>query len=165
MHFSYFNVTKQNQQAVVSWRAEGPSSTNYFLQRSGDAIQWSTIDSVGARESGSYHLTDARPGEGINYYRICAVTADGQKQMSEIKKLSFDSGNELVILYPNPASGYFFVNAKDVQSITLFDAAGNKIRERKCGNNKILIDDLPAGFYCVSIQTAKRLCWQKLVKR
>lgn len=165
VHFSCFSVKSQNRQAAISWNDEELASKEYTVQRSANAVQWFDIDSVSANRTGRYSIVDHRPIEGINYYRICAVSRDGEKHMSEIRKLDFSSEKKLVIIYPNPASDYFFTDAKDVRSITLYDAAGNRIKEVKCDNSKILIGDLPGGFYSVCIRTGEKLFWQKLLKK
>ena len=77
--------------------------------------------------------------------------------------------NELVntdnIVYPNPTTDVFYVNAPYTDDVLrIFDAAGKEVEYRKEANNGISIGHLPKGIYHISITTGEEKKWSKIVR-
>lgn len=60
---------------------------------------------IGGGNAASYTLTDFNPAKGINYYRIKAISKNGNITYSNIVKLDLFEKNNSVSVFPNPANG------------------------------------------------------------
>ncbi|HMR91879.1 MAG TPA: integrin alpha [Chitinophagaceae bacterium] len=80
-----FTGRLQHEQALLAWKVAEERGVNYYeLERSNDNREYRPIAMLFARnETGSsYTYTDAKPGNGINYYRLKIVDNDGRVEYS-----------------------------------------------------------------------------------
>ena len=89
----------------VDWKIDNEvNMQQYFVERSEDGINFSTIGSVAATSIKNYSKNDEQPFAGINYYRIKAVSVDGSITYSVIVKvLPIDKPGNISV-YPNPVT-------------------------------------------------------------
>lgn len=62
------------------------------------------------------------------------------------------------VLFPNPSAGVFHVNdLKQAESITVYDARGNKVTSPVMNGNQLDLSFLPGGIYEVIVNTGKNI--------
>jgi hypothetical protein len=175
-----FQAVQKNGEVRLQWSTAREHNSDYFVvERSSDARNFTEIGRVtAAGESKTiteYEFSDARPNQGIAYYRLNQVDQDGQAVYSKIvscdAKISPD--NQVFTLYPNPSTGQNifllsdFVGKAQIQvfnhfgklmSIQQVNATGSPIALQQTG-------DLPQGVYIVKLSTPGKEYQQKLVIR
>ena len=68
-------------------------------------------------------------------------------------------------LYPNPTTGYITVEGlENMVRSTIYNIQGQKIKE-KIENNKINLENVPAGMYLLKIETEKGIVTKKIIKK
>lgn len=166
---------------VLGW--ETPSDNNqplYEVERSIDGVTYTRIGDVRWDQASAPHMysyIDNSPLlEQDLYYRIHAVTQNGESQLSNIAtvRLSAESNNWLNI-YPNPLSegqqlnvDAFLLDNSEV-TIQMFDAVGRQIlidkKEMVAGLGRATIEtgDLSAGTYMVRVSTNNQVQVRKIV--
>ena len=165
---TYFNATRSNDKAVLSWAtSQEQNSRSFIIERSTDGQTFNSIGSVAAAGNSTstinYSFTDAAPRPGVNYYRLQQVDIDGQQNYSKTVSVQF-AETELTSIAPNPASAVLRYTVYSLQrtqaTITIYSAAGVKMLTSnialQAGNNSLSADihQLPAGVYTLQIQNA-----------
>jgi hypothetical protein len=78
----------------------------YQIERSTDALQYSTIGRLSARGNTSgqtaYEYADVQPLLGKSFYRVKAVDINGRSTYSAIVKMQFGRVDNTLTIYPNP---------------------------------------------------------------
>ncbi|MBO9635220.1 MAG: hypothetical protein J7578_19070 [Chitinophagaceae bacterium] len=160
--FSLFNVTCNNNAAVISWQTAMEINTDHFnVQRSVNGADWITINTLkAAGQSNSllnYSYTDPAPASsGKVFYRIQSVDIDGSKNYTAVRVSTCSS--ELVWqVWPNPVHQLAYISLKAdgvyKASIRLFDNKGSVVAQwqkgLQRGVNQFPLDlqRLPAGTY------------------
>lgn len=149
-----FHAEKSNNSSLLKWIVENEINVSrYEIERSLDGRDFLTIGSVeatGLPNRQTYTFYDHQPNNGINYYRLKNVDADGSFQYSNIAVLYFDQ-SEYVAIYPNPASEYLIISKEAVQPATfiLFDSEGRIVLKQVLTSTTTSIDvsKLPGGIY------------------
>ncbi len=95
-----------NKATSVTWTTAQEINNNYFeVERSSDAITWSSLSKVNASGNSSvqknYQITDALSGAA--FYRLKQVDIDGKISYSSIVKTTCEGRGLFVNLYPVPA--------------------------------------------------------------
>ncbi len=83
------NARLVNQKVLVEWKTLTEINSSHFIvEKSTDGQSFSNIGTVTAagysNDEKQYQLTDALPGNGINYYRLKMIDRDGQSIYSNI---------------------------------------------------------------------------------
>ena len=133
----YFNVTKRNRSAELSWATASESNNAGFsIERSNDATAWATIGFEKSKAANGnsnqlleYSFTDAAPGEGINYYRFKQTDIDGNFKYSPVKAVTFaGAGLPAIKIYPNPVQDKLYIEGLAGKShIAIKNVAGKQI--------------------------------------
>jgi uncharacterized protein (TIGR02145 family) len=77
-----------------------------------------------------------------------------------------ESVQKLWEIFPNPANTIlFFRNLPDNASVTIYDAQGNVLINRRITNNQVDISSLDNGIYIINIKADKNTMTQKLLKQ
>lgn len=89
----------------LDWTTGSEQNSDYFaIERSPDGISWSEIKRIKAVGTSAvntdYHVTDATPGSGAQYYRLRQVDRDGRKDYSIIRKVTTPCDNFTIKVYP-----------------------------------------------------------------
>jgi hypothetical protein len=126
--------------------------TRYEIQRSSNALEFSTVGSVPAKGSGTlrtnYTFNDVLPLHGNNFYRLKAVDADGKFSYSNIVLVNMNGDNIATTVYPNPAKDILHVQTTANTSFSLIDQSGKVLFSTKIdGIGIINVSNLSAGIY------------------
>jgi len=71
-----------------------------------------------------------------------------------------------VKVFPNPASGVFYIEAKEaVEKISVFNSRGELVLEQRGSTGEVDISDQPAGLYFLQLKTGQKIVTKKILKR
>ncbi|MGN6292530.1 MAG: T9SS type A sorting domain-containing protein [Chitinophagaceae bacterium] len=162
LEFSRFNVSCENNAAVINWQTATEINTDHFnVQRSLNGTDWMTIATLNAAGQSSsllnYSYTDPVPASSDRiFYRIQSVDIDGSKSYTPVRLSTCGSGI-LWQVWPNPVHQLAYISLKldgtYKASVRLFDNKGAMVRQWQKGlvrgNNQFSVDmqGLPAGTY------------------
>jgi hypothetical protein len=131
--FTNIGLSKLNNSVSVSWGiATEINANNYFVEKSTDAINFSSIGTVAAKNLGKYSFTDASPASGTNYYRIKEVDFSGEYQYSKIATINLTETHTSLNIVDNPVTNGRLVlqmnnYTQGSYTINIFTAAGQKV--------------------------------------
>ncbi|MEO6127725.1 MAG: hypothetical protein ABIP30_05240, partial [Ferruginibacter sp.] len=108
---------------TVNWKVENEINiVNYSIERSADGVTFTNIGTTLPANSngntGTYDYGDANPLSTANYYRIKALSKDGQVQYSNVVKVNPLTIPGTITVYPNP------VLNKEVNMLFVNEPAG-----------------------------------------
>jgi len=138
MKFGNVKLSSQNTGLQVDWTSLAELNVDHYeIERSTDGQQFISIGQVKATGNNSaeknYSWLDVTPINGISFYRIKAVDADGKFNYSNTIKINPDPSNKAAIaIYPNPVQGNHIaietgnMNAGNYQYL-IFDINGRKV--------------------------------------
>jgi hypothetical protein len=99
-----FTAVPQGNQVNLQWKvSEQINVATHEVEASIDGRTFASIATVASNgnQGATYDAVHTTPVVGINYYRIKTVEKDGTISYSEIRKVTFGKGGD-VIIYPNP---------------------------------------------------------------
>lgn len=107
-----FTAVKNNYTADITFSTETELSLRHFeIERSNDGYVFTKLKAVEAKgESSIYNYTDTRPMDGINYYRIKLLFADGSVAYSYVQAVQMKQVKKTLV-FPNPANGTLYFTA------------------------------------------------------
>ncbi len=117
--FNYLKGTKQGSNHLLNWKVTCNSSPRVTLvlersiSTSSGFTAINTVDASAARCATPFNYTDASPLQGMNYYRLKMIDADGKVTYSNvIAILNATKGFEVINIAPNPvtSNGTFKLN-------------------------------------------------------
>ncbi len=163
---NYFTGTKQAGNHLLNWKVNciGTPRVTMILERSADSRNFSEINSItadAARCNQPFDYTDADPLNGMNYYRLKMIDADGKTGYSSIVALlNAAKGFDIISIAPNPVThGNFKLQVASAENskmeIVIFDMQGRLVNRQSvaviAGSNSIPIhiENLSAGTYTV----------------
>lgn len=170
-----FKAIKETNNSLLSWATTPNLHFDHFeIERSADGKVWPTIATVianddntiennGSTVNDQYSYNDNLPFEGINYYRIKAVSTNGIWLYSDVKELQYSSNGQWKIsMYPNPATSGSIVNIQSnepLQTIRVFDINGRLalVKNVSAGDSEgnasyaLNISSIPEGMYLVQM--------------
>lgn len=150
----HFNGNRTVNGAALSWTvADEQNVKGYEVQRSADAINYTTIGFVKAGQS-SYSFMDRLPVKGNNYYRLRVVDADGKSSLSKVVPLQFDDVTGDMKVYPTIVSDRLFVLRSSGQPVSyvVFNSFGQQVLSGQLVNAKeIVVSSLTTGNYILKV--------------
>jgi hypothetical protein len=170
-----FTGTAVPEGVKLNWHTSSEVNNDYFtIEHSADGLNFEALDNVDGSGNSDrtiqYNYTDESPAEGINYYRLCQTTIDGnQKTYNPIISVKLGDNPpslSVVNVYPNPFNGDFLLTyrsdekanttmqilnagGKSVYSETLKSDSGVNVYDF---SNKIKLDK---GIFFVSLSQGK----------
>ena len=168
---------------LVSWAsAKEINFSNYEVERSDDAVNFTGIGQVNASQSEesthNYSLTDNISGvkSTMLYYRLKLVDANGQFTYSKVVFVKLDQSTAKISIYPNPAADYAVlrINADHPTEAgyRLMDGAGRQLIRKSFqvytgSNNQVVdqINSLPKGIYILQVTVDNSIYTEKLIKQ
>ena len=133
--------------AELEWMTASESNTDYFeVQKSWDGVQYETMGVLGAAGTSSdlrtykYRDTDFAdtPIDVTTvYYRLKQVDLDGAHKLSSIKTLRYESVDESVFIYPNPANNTVSISVGGRLtgcSVTIRNTLGQSVWNARVGS-------------------------------
>lgn len=156
-----FDVKEDAGRVILTWTTETELNNDYFtVERSSNAKDWMEIRVVaGAGTSNqalSYSITDRKPVDGYNYYRLKQTDFDGSYTYFEVRAVSIERNEPgPVVAYPTPTKGQIFVQSTALESSTtrLFNLCGQDVSHLVRWSSglgtgiEIDMTTLPAGLY------------------
>ncbi|MFT3822381.1 MAG: T9SS type A sorting domain-containing protein [Chitinophagaceae bacterium] len=116
-------------------------------------FQSSLADNGNSNTPLDYLKTDDNNYNGITYYRLKQVDIDGKFTYSPERTVSGNNATASLKVWPNPARGYFNVQAEGIDKdvLLLYDASGKLIRKiTVTGNTVQQVQNVQAGIYILS---------------
>lgn len=89
-----FNIKPEKKNIRVEWNtSEEKSISHYQLERSSDGVNFFQIfQDKSTKERGGYHsFVDKNPPKGICYYRLVAITTQGERKNLELRSTEVKS--------------------------------------------------------------------------
>ncbi len=127
-------ATQKNNTVAVNFTTVNEINIDhYVVEKSSNAVQFTTLQQLTANGSSSYTADDANTIQGANYYRVKIVEQNGRSYYSNIVKILIGkTGANDFVIYPNPVKGNSFsiqlVNKeKGVYVVQLSNANGQTI--------------------------------------
>lgn len=127
---AYFDVQKAEDLALLEWRTTGETNSAHFdVQRRDDTRDWRQLGTVEAAfESNTvrnYTFIDSIPGQGLNYYRLKMVDADGSFTYSQVRSINFPDFSWAEV-YPNPVEDQLriVIRNKKVSNVRVISHSG-----------------------------------------
>ncbi|MEO6254080.1 MAG: T9SS type A sorting domain-containing protein [Ferruginibacter sp.] len=168
---NYLNGRKQAGNHLLDWKVTCVSTprATMTLERSGDARAFTgiyTITADAARCAQPFDYTDTNPLNGMNYYRLKIVDADGKITYSTtVALLNASKGFDIISIAPNPVvTDNFKLNVTNAQAskmdISIFDMQGRLVNRQSisviAGFNSIPMQagNLAAGTYTIQASVA-----------
>jgi hypothetical protein len=156
-----FRVNRVENLTMLNWQTSGEINSDFFeVQQSGDTRKWNALGKVKAatesRTHQDYSFQDAASREGIQYYRLKMVDADGSFAYSAIRSIDLGS-TELISAYPNPVVDKVRIGTNvALASLKVTDLSGRSILElsKPKPDQEFNMKNYPAGTYLVQIKTA-----------
>ncbi|OAQ38619.1 hypothetical protein A5893_14500 [Pedobacter psychrophilus] len=167
-----FDAKKNNNGVDLQWTtSEEKNNKGFEIERAGDQnqdfIKIGFVNAtVVAQTLNSYTFKDAYPLQGNNYYRLKQLDNDGKFEYSLIKNIKFDFNNQqdLISVYPNPATNFIKVNYGTNQTkelkINIVNVNGAIITSEKYNAGqelKLNVSNLPYGMYLLEIRDEKNI--------
>ncbi len=156
----YFNGKNNAGSNLLSWATSFELNNAFFeVQSSTDAVSFKTIGKVpaGTNNANEYRFTDAGAANGMTYYRIKQVDADGTFTYSRVVAVN-KAETGISFLYSS-ASGLLQLNntsGKPLQ-LLIYDANGRlQMRAQlQTGINRISINHLVQAVYALTVNNGQ----------
>lgn len=162
----------------LKWKTQSETDFNYFdVERSANGLEYEDIGRVQSQGQSSslqsYNLTDEKPFQGSNFYRLKIVDLNGQYEYSDV--ITIDGETEVdMYLIPNPTSKALEVvyhsKMKSDCTIEILDAKGSLVTRLKSdcikGQNSVPLDveSYDKGIYTVLINVNGEILTSKFIK-
>ena len=165
-----FEALKNTSIVQLNWQTTNEISSSHFIvEHSLNGINFNAIGRVEARSTSGnndYSLTDARPVDGVNFYRLKMVDIDGKTTYSSIIKINFAGKSELQA-FPNPAKNT--ITLRGLQSkgtIKIIASDGKLVKQLAITGNSMLLDisTLSNGMYILQYGDEGNVKQLKIVK-
>ena len=122
-----FDATSEVNRVKLDFMSNNGINTDYFdvKKLNSTSGNFETLEIINNKISDNsvqtYSVYDNNPTEGDNYYRIETAMNNGEKVLSQVKKVNFTALKGLS-LFPNPTNDYVDVNLKDYKGkeVTLY---------------------------------------------
>ena len=177
---SHIHAYQQSQGINVEWTTQNEISIDHYeVERSLDGITFSRLGNVASHGNGStlvdYHLFDANPFAGINYYRIRSVSLTGNSYYSTVVKVLINQAPASFSIYPNPVKDNTFVlrlpaMERGMYKISLTNYLGQHVYEKEfsydgaSATQRVVVDKPVArGVYDVQVSGAGVMMVQQIV--
>jgi GH18 family chitinase len=167
------------KQLMISWTKKELGNLKEFrLEHSTNSIDFNEIDRQNAQHTNKnqYSFWHQNPQEGINYYRLKQLDANGKTAYSSTIAYAYKSPKHLLELQPNPAFDQLIVHLNTdtplEAAIEIFNSYGQTLILSETifwseGMNTVAIDldELPKGIYWLSIAYPAGAIIRKFVKQ
>jgi hypothetical protein len=161
---NYFTGVKQGSNHLLNWKVTCNTTPRLtmILERSADSRNFTVINTVVAdalRCNQPFDHTDTDPLQGMNYYRLKMIDADGKISYSAIVALlNASKGFDIISIAPNPVTqGNFKLNIASAQDskmeLVILDMQGRLVNSQiiaviaGSNNIRVQVENLSAGTY------------------
>ena len=181
IRFIKFNVSNENNTAILNWTIAQNGVLKYEIERSYDGNVFNAVKHINATNvngTASYNFKDDYVlTSNIIYYRIKVVEANGIVSYSNIEKINNNNnGTYILNIFPAPAKDILQVELISAGSanaiLSMIDLNGRVVKTvsknviKGYNNlNKIDISNLPSGMYLIRITINGVVLSTKLLKQ
>lgn len=172
-----FTAERRTGISYLRWITDNEQNVGHFdVQRSYDAVTYTTIGNVGARNSGvreQYNFEDHSPLNGFAWYRIRSVDIDGRLSYTRIAVVSETDIQSGTFMVMNPVRTAITIFNRTGESgsfeCRLFNSGGQLILRSNVNmtSNSGAVLSLPpqtaAGIYILELSNAKTQFRQKVL--
>ncbi len=165
-----------NRTVELAWETIEETDNDFFtILSSLNGIDFKELGVVQSKGKGNfnYSFIDNSKSSNIVYYRLLNTSLSGEKELSEIFKVDFNSSDFDIVIVPNPSNGEFHVNYtvpySDEYTIQIVDAFGrtivNKKEELKKGKSYLQFDlsAYKKGVFTITINNKTSTSKQRIV--
>ncbi|MES2774109.1 MAG: choice-of-anchor J domain-containing protein [Bacteroidota bacterium] len=167
------------KEVSVNWTTATELNSNYFVvERSADGVHFGNLGQVKAAGNSvtlnHYRFADTNPIEGVNYYRIKTVDADGRFAYTPIVKVTVSKGGGIVIrVYPNPVTTgiqVYLGKADATANWQLINGDGKILLQGKGNAGSIntainqKLNQLHPGMYLLKTEVSGKISTAKFIK-
>lgn len=118
IHLSAF--INKNNTVSLSWNTANEATiAEYTVEKSTDAISFSTLSAIAKNNTGTYNTIDNAPLSQTTYYRIAAKQQNGTKKYSDLATLSVKANGNIHIS-PNPFKDHLDIAFQTEQPSTAY---------------------------------------------
>jgi hypothetical protein len=156
LHLTSFKVQNNTTgKSLLSWTSSDEVNTSHFsIERSTDGITYTEVGSVAATGSGEgqYNFSDITPDPSANYYyRLKMIDLDGRSRYSSIARISGESANLQLSVFPNPATETITILSDKAQEVSIVNTFGQLIKTVRLvkGSQVISIAGTTPGIYFI----------------
>ncbi len=154
-----FTAAKQNKVVDLNWQTSTEQNSSHFdVEFSRDGSKFENIGQVNAAGFSNtvrnYALIHSTPINGVNYYRLKLVDADGSYKYSEVRTVKF-SNTKAISIMPNPTADLVYITSNEggvLQSVALYSASGKLL---KFANNFVLGKSIDLSTYTSGVYILK----------
>lgn len=165
-----FSARLQDNNSYLNWNTiQEINSSKFIIERSSDAINWVSIDSVDAQGNSdiehNYTFIDLNITKD-NYYRLKILDIDNKFEYSQVQKVTLFNRNA-ISFFPNPAMNYISIlnpSKYRINRIAIYNSLGQYIETSNDFSNPINIEKLIKGEYYLQISTIKQTFTYKFMK-
>jgi hypothetical protein len=159
-------ATKVNAGANLQWSMTNQQTVQrYIIQKSTDGRRFDDIGTVSNSNASTYTWIDVNC-KATSFYRIAAVTDNGIFY-TNIKQLFIFSGNNEIIIYPNPTTdGRITLQSKElINEAQIWNEKGQVLDNLSIKNNFATINlrQYGKGIFILKITTRKNVQLQKII--
>lgn len=159
-----FTAAVQQKAVLLNWTTVFEQNSSRFeIQRSFNGVDFATIGSVAAKGNSTtmqlYKWVDVNPVNGVNYYRLKQIDADGAHKIYGplAVKLHVSSADVRVHATTSTVNVNIMADKAGKVNLLLFDAAGNRVAVKTVsvqpGNNNLAMPvNNAAGIYILNVQ-------------
>lgn len=165
-----FAGSKCNNNICLLWSTENEQNLSHFeLEKSNNGNNFTLLTTATASNQpgrNTYNSIDITPFNGVNYYRLKIVNADGSFVYSKIIRIDL-SKPSLITIQPNPASDRIFIKGLSNGQIKITDMSGRTRLQTtiRFSIEEINISAFESGIYIVQIINENNITSLKLVKQ
>ncbi|HYK45489.1 MAG TPA: T9SS type A sorting domain-containing protein [Parafilimonas sp.] len=107
VHLTDFKVSADKGRVLLQWTTTSETNNDHFdIERSTNGTAFTKIATVkgsgNSTDLHTYQAWDASPFNGMNFYRIKQVDADGKYSISDTRSVTMVLKNYFLQVYPNP---------------------------------------------------------------
>lgn len=164
-----FVVAAEGSTARMQWGTFAEIDNVAFeVQRSTNSNTWEVVGRLNGKGTTSvrqqYSFIDAAPNQGLNYYRLRQIDANGKSSLSRVRSVVIGNAVE-VLAGPNPAVRYLNLrNVSEKTELVLMDAQGRQqLRRTLTQDAAIGLDNLNAGVYMLRMTNTRGTATSRLV--
>ena len=161
------NTTIKNNTVLINWSIANEDGINkYEIEKSSDAIHFSSVGTVNAILQSEYSFTDSKLSFP-SYYRIKSYSLDGQSSYSSFVFVS-DNTNSVINIFPNPVSNQLMISGlQGKNDIQIINQLGDILLTERVITNTTNLDvsNLKAGLYTLSVvDEMNKITLKKFIK-
>ena len=155
LNFISFTAKTNAHSTVLSWQTgDDNEADHYEVQKANNPMELTSIASIIADGSGSYTWVDNAQNSNTVYYRIKAVSKNGEVHYSEILHLELKTSTPGFLVSPNPVKNgcinLFFANFKSGKYVAkIINGNGNVVMVKSIdifSGTSVLTISLPAAY-------------------